>query len=71
VMFAISIQTGVMTPPSGFAICFLRSVAPPEVKTTEIYLGVLPILAIQVVVLTLLLTYPSIATWLPRVAYAR
>jgi tripartite ATP-independent transporter DctM subunit len=70
VMFAISIQTGFMTPPSGFAICFLRSVAPPEVKTTEIYLGVLPILAIQVVVLTLLLTYPSIATWLPRVVYA-
>ncbi len=70
VMFAISIQTGFMTPPSGFAICFLRSVAPPEVKTTEIYLGVLPILAIQVVVLTLLLTYPSIATWLPRAVYA-
>ena len=69
VMFAISIQTGFMTPPSGFAICFLRSVAPAEVTTTEIYLGVLPILAIQVALLTLMWTWPSIVTWLPRFVY--
>ena len=49
VMFAITIQSGFMMPPSGFAICFLRSVAPAEVKTQEIYLGVAPLLAIQVV----------------------
>ena len=65
VMFAITIQSGFMMPPSGFAICFMRSVAPPEVKTTEIYLGALPLLVIQVAVLTLLWTFPSIATWLP------
>ena len=66
VMFAITIQTGFMMPPSGFAICFLRSVAPPEMRTTEIYLGVVPLLAIQVVALTVLWTFPSVVTWLPK-----
>jgi len=69
VMFAISIQTGFMTPPSGFAICFLRSVAPPEVKTFDIYAGVLPILAIQALVLAVLWQFPSIVTWLPHALY--
>jgi len=70
VMFAITIQTGFMMPPSGFAICFLRSVAPPEVQTREIYRGVLPILGIQAVLLALLWSVPEIATWLPRTVYS-
>jgi len=65
VMFAIAVQTGFLMPPSGFAICFLRSVAPPKVQAPEIYAGVVAILAIQVLVLMLLWTYPGIATWLP------
>jgi TRAP-type mannitol/chloroaromatic compound transport system permease large subunit len=69
VMFAITIQSGFMMPPSGFAICFLRSVAPAEVKTQEIYLGVAPLLAIQVTILALLWTFPSIATWFPKAVY--
>jgi tripartite ATP-independent transporter DctM subunit len=69
VMFAITIQSGFMMPPSGFAICFLRSVAPAEVKTEEVYLGVAPLVALQVIVLTLLWTFPSIATWLPKTVY--
>lgn len=69
VMFAITIQSGFMMPPSGFAICFLRSVAPAQVQTREIYLGVVPLLAIQVTVLTLLWTFPAIATWLPKAFY--
>jgi len=69
VMFAITIQSGFMMPPSGFAICFLRGVAPAEVKTQEIYLGVVPLLAIQVMVLTLLWNFPSIATWLPKMVF--
>ena len=56
-------------PPSGFAICFLRSVAPAEVRTQDIYLGVVPLLAIQVAVVMLLWAFPSIATWLPRAVY--
>jgi tripartite ATP-independent transporter DctM subunit len=66
VMFAVAIQTGFMMPPSGFAICFLRSVAPPEVKTAEIYAGVVPILLIQVAVIALMWIFPAFATWLPR-----
>jgi tripartite ATP-independent transporter DctM subunit len=71
VMFAITIQSGFMMPPSGFAICFLRSVAPAEVKTQEIYLGVVPLVAIQVIMLTLLWAFPSIATWLPEKVYGQ
>jgi tripartite ATP-independent transporter DctM subunit len=66
VMFAITIQTGFMMPPSGFAICFLRSVAPAEVKTSEIYAGVVPILVAQVAVIAAMWTWPSFVTWLPR-----
>jgi tripartite ATP-independent transporter DctM subunit len=66
VMFAITIQTGFMMPPSGFAICFLRSVAPPEIRTTEIYAGVAPILAMQVAMLALMWAFPPLVTWLPR-----
>jgi len=69
IMFAITIQSGFMMPPSGFAVCFLRSVAPAEVKTHEIYAGVAPLLAIQVLVLALLWAFPTLATWLPRAVY--
>ena len=69
VMFAVTIQSGFMMPPSGFAICFLRSVAPAEVKTQEIYAGAVPLLAIQVLVLALLWFFPVIATWLPKAVY--
>jgi tripartite ATP-independent transporter DctM subunit len=65
VMFAITIQTGFMMPPSGFAICFLRSVAPAEVKTSEIYAGVIPVLAAQLAVIALMWAFPSVVTWLP------
>jgi len=68
VMFAITIQTGFMMPPSGFAICFLRSVAPPEVKTTEIYAGVAPIIVAQALVIAAMWAWPSFVTWLPRAA---
>ena len=71
VVFAVTIQSGFMMPPSGFAICFLRSVAPPAVATSEIYRGVLPIIAIQVFVLGFLLAFPLLATWLPGLVYAR
>jgi TRAP-type mannitol/chloroaromatic compound transport system permease large subunit len=62
VLFAITVQTGFLVPPSGFAVCFLRSVAPPEVATADIYRGMLPIIAIQVAVLALVWAWPQIAT---------
>ncbi len=69
VMMAINLQTSFLTPPFGFALFYLRGVAPPEIKTGDIYRGALPFIAIQILALTLLALFPQIATWLPSVIY--
>ena len=58
--------TEAMTPPVGWALFFLKGVAPPEVSSKDIYVGVMPFVALQLVGLVLLFMYPSIATWLPK-----
>ncbi|MDH3767435.1 MAG: TRAP transporter large permease subunit, partial [Gammaproteobacteria bacterium] len=55
--------------PFGFALFYLRGVAPPEVQTTDIYRGVMPFVAIQLVALGILAVWPQLATWLPSVIY--
>ena len=65
IMFAINLQTSFLTPPFGFALFYLRGVAPPEVKTTDIYTGVIPFIIIQILLLFLLFLYPTIINWLP------
>ena len=69
VMIAINLQTSFLTPPFGFALFYLRGVAPPEVPTTAIYRGVAPFIVIQVAALALLALWPQIATWLPAALY--
>ena len=69
VMIAINLQTSFLTPPFGFALFYLRGVAPPEVPTTAIYRGVAPFIAIQIAALVLLALWPQIATWLPAALY--
>ena len=69
VMFAINLQTSFLTPPFGFALFYLRGVAPREVSTRDIYRGVMPYIAIQLVALGLLALWPALATWLPQVVY--
>ncbi len=69
VMIAINLQTSFLTPPFGFALFYLRGVAPPEVPTTAIYRGVIPFIAIQILALALLALFPEIATWLPGALY--
>lgn len=69
VMMAINLQTSFLTPPFGFALFYLRGVAPPEVKTTDIYRGAAPYIAIQLAALGVLALWPQIATWLPGVLY--
>ena len=66
VLLAITAQTSFLMPPTGFALFFLRSVAPPGLKTSEIYRGALPFIGIQLVVLALLVAFPMLATWLPN-----
>jgi TRAP-type mannitol/chloroaromatic compound transport system permease large subunit len=69
VMIAVNLQTSFLTPPFGFALFYLRGVAPPEVSTMQIYRGVVPFVAIQLFMLVLLALAPGMATWLPRVIF--
>lgn len=69
IMMAINLQTSFLTPPFGFSLFYLRGVAPAEIKTTEIYRGVIPFVAIQLLVLVLLWFFPTIATILPQMLY--
>ena len=69
VLIAMNLQTSFLTPPFGFALFYLRGVAPPEVKTTDIYRGVLPFIAIQIVAFVLVFSFPALATWLPSLIY--
>jgi len=66
VMMALNLQTSFLTPPFGFALFYLRGVAPEAVQTTAIYRGVLPFILIQLLLMGLLAAFPSIATWLPN-----
>jgi tripartite ATP-independent transporter DctM subunit len=65
VVLAMNIQTSFLTPPFGFALFYLRGVAPPEVKLLEIYRGIIPFVVIQVIALGLILAFPVMVTWLP------
>ena len=69
VMMAINLQTSFLTPPFGFALFYLRGVAPPEVTTGHIYRGAIPFIGIQLLALALLAKFPGLATWLPGVIY--
>jgi len=69
VMIAINLQTSFLTPPFGFALFYLRGVAPPEVTTIQIYKGVAPYILIQLIALGALALWPELATWLPGVVY--
>ena len=71
VMMGVNLQTSFLTPPFGFALFYLRGVAPKAVKTSHIYMGVMPFVAIQVIALLLLWFWPEIATWLPSVLYEK
>jgi len=65
ILIAINLQTSFLTPPFGFALFYLRGVAPAEIKTSQIYLGVIPFIAIQVIAMAMIAYWPMLATWLP------
>ena len=69
VMIAINLQTSFLTPPFGFALFYLRGVAPPSVTTMQIYRGAFPFILIQLLTLLLLWFWPELVTWLPGVVY--
>ena len=70
VLFAVCLQTSFLTPPVGFAIFYLKGVAPPEIQVTTIYRGVVPFIALQVIALIILFNWQALVTWLPAQAYA-
>lgn len=69
IMMAMNLQTSFLTPPFGFALFYLRGVAPKEVTTAHIYKGVLPFVVIQLIGLGVLAAFPELATWLPHVIF--
>jgi len=71
IMIAINLQTSFLTPPFGFALFYLRGVAPPQVTTAQIYRGAIPFVAIQVFALLLIAAFPDLVTWLPEQIYSK
>lgn len=69
VLMAMNLQTSFLTPPFGFSLFYLRGVAPPSIPTVAIYRGVVPFIAIQLLMLLILVVWPSLATWLPDQLY--
>ena len=66
VMIAVNLQTSFLTPPFGFALFYLRGVAPETITTSNIYRGVVPFIGLQLLLLLLLVAMPKLATWLPN-----
>jgi TRAP-type mannitol/chloroaromatic compound transport system permease large subunit len=69
ILMALNLQTSFLTPPFGFALFYLRGVAPKEVSTGQIYRGAIPFIIIQVIALLMLALFPELATWLPEVVF--
>jgi tripartite ATP-independent transporter DctM subunit len=65
-LVCLNLQTSFLTPPVGWSLFFLKGVAPPEVTTRDIYLGVVPFILLQLIALVILFVFPDVATWLPR-----
>jgi tripartite ATP-independent transporter DctM subunit len=65
-LICVNLQTSFLTPPFGWSLFFLRGVAPPEITTGDIYRGIIPFVAMQVMAVILVFTFPQLATWLPK-----
>ena len=70
IMIAINLQTSFLTPPFGFALFYLRGVAPDAISTKQIYLGGMPFVVIQMIMLIILCFFPQLVTWLPEYIYS-
>ena len=66
VLIAVNLQTSFLTPPFGFALFYMKGLAPPKVTITDIYVGIIPFVALQLVGLILCLAFPWLVLWLPN-----
>ena len=71
ILFAVCLQTSFLTPPVGVAIFYLKGVAPPDIKVTTVYRGVIPFIILQLVGLVIIYKWQSLVTWLPAQAYSQ
>lgn len=69
ILFAVCLQTSFLTPPVGFALFYVKGVAPPEIDIRTLYVGILPFVGLQLVGLALIFIWPDLVTWLPNRAY--
>jgi TRAP-type mannitol/chloroaromatic compound transport system permease large subunit len=69
VMFAVVLQTSFITPPVGFALFYMKGVAPQGITISNIYKGIIPFVILQVIAVAIVFNFPEIVTWLPKVAY--
>jgi TRAP-type mannitol/chloroaromatic compound transport system permease large subunit len=65
VLIAVNLQTSFLTPPFGFSLFYLKGVTPPEIKTIDIYKGIVPFVIIQLIGLVVICLIPKSVTWLP------
>ncbi len=66
ILFVINMQMGYVTPPFGYQLFYLKSVAPPEISTADIYKSVMPFIGVLVIGMILIMVFPQIALWLPE-----
>jgi tripartite ATP-independent transporter DctM subunit len=69
IMFAVNLQTSFMTPPFGPSLFYLKGVCPPEIKTTDVYKGIIPFVILQIIGLIIIAMWPGLVTWLPGIVY--
>ncbi|MEQ9122999.1 MAG: TRAP transporter large permease subunit, partial [Alphaproteobacteria bacterium] len=69
ILVAVCLQTSFLTPPVGFALFYMKSAAPPEVKLSHIYKGIIPFVILQLIGLLIVALFPETVTWLPTIAY--
>ncbi len=71
ILVSMNLQTSFLTPPFGFSLFYLKGVAPPSVKTKHLYRGILPFIAIQLLMLALIIWQPEMVTWLPSIGQGK
>jgi tripartite ATP-independent transporter DctM subunit len=69
ILLAVNLQTSFLTPPFGFSLFYLKAVTPPEISTGHIYRGIIPFVVFQLLGLAIIVFWPQLATWLPRVVF--
>jgi tripartite ATP-independent transporter DctM subunit len=69
ILLAVNLQTSFLTPPFGFSLFYLKAVTPPEVRTGHIYRGIIPFVLFQLIGLAIVVLFPKLATWLPKLVF--